>query len=212
MSNQLEVELTDEQLEQMLAERKAKKVAEEQEKRNAYETLKEQTIEELVTEALAVQQRLIEFKEKSFDSMKTQYDLLKEYSNRSEDGKGNFRLVSKDGMKKIEFSRQDSGFFDERSEQAEKHIKEFVTKQFGSDEATKDLITSLLERKRGHLDIKMIQKLYSMEDRFDDENWRNGIKLLKESWQTGNTKFYINYYTKNTDDAWEHVNINFASV
>ena len=209
--NNLE-ELTEEQLEQLLNEKRADKTAKEQAKRATYENLKEETIQALIGEALAVQDRVLQFKNKSFGDVKTVYELLKEYSKRPEDSKGNFSLISKDGTKKIDFKRQDSGFFDERSKQAEQHIIDFVNLQFSGNEATKDLILNLLERKRGQLDIKMVQKLYSMEDRFEDLNWKEGIKLLKESWQGGSSKFYINFYVKDDNDAWEHVNINFASV
>lgn len=205
-------EMTDEQLEQLLNERRARKVAIENEKRSAYEALKESMIYDLVTTALELQKQVQAFKNKSFEDMRTVYDLLKEYANRSEDDKGNFQIISKDGTKKILFSRQDSGFFDERSKQAERHIIDFVNAQFADELATKDLISSLLERKRGNLDIKLVQKLYAMEDRFDSENWKQGLKLLKESWQSGDSKFYVNFYVKNENDEWKHVNINFSSL
>lgn len=203
---------TEEQLEKMLQEKRAEKNAAELEKRNSYESLKEATVCDLVNAALIMQEGLSVFKDKVFGDVKAVYELLKEYSNRSDDDKGNFKLVSADGTKKLQFSRQDSGFFDERSKQAEKHIIEFVESQFASDKATQDLISSLLERKKGHLDIKLVQKLYSMEDRFDNENWKQGLKLLRESWQTGDSKFYVNFYIKNENDEWKHVNINFSSL
>jgi hypothetical protein len=205
-------ELSVKDLEKLLAEKKAAENAVELEKRDSYEKLKEDTVCDLVNAALIMQEGLSVFKNKVFGDVKAVYELLKEYSNRKEDDKGNFQLVSADGSKKLQFSRSDSGFFDERSKQAEKHIIEFVESQFASDEATQDLISSLLERKKGHLDIKLVQKLYAMEDRFESDNWKQGLKLLKESWQTGDSKFYVNFYVRNENDEWKHVNINFSSL
>ena len=69
---------------------------------------------------------------------------------------------------------------------------------------------SLLERKKGDLDIQLVQKLYSMEDRFDDENWREGIRLLKESYSYNHSKDYLSFFKKGNNNEWEGINLNFS--
>ncbi|MOA13632.1 hypothetical protein D3C78_1336930 [compost metagenome] len=96
--------------------------------------------------------------------------------------------------------------------QAEAHIKDFIAAQFSGDPATNKLINSLLERKRGSLDIKLVQRLYAMENDFDNQNWREGIKLLKESWQASESKEYITCHYKDANGEWQLINLNFASV
>lgn len=204
-------ELTDEQLEALLNDRKAKKASELNKKRSDYEALKENTLSGLCNRAIEINHILQVFKTLAFAEMQTLYTLLQEYSSRHEDGGGNFSVDSADGLFRIEYSRQERGGFDERSVQAEKHIIDFVNKQFAGDATTHKLITSLLERKKGTLDINLVQKLYSMENDYQDKNWQEGIRLLKESWNPSDSKDYIRFKQK-IKTEWKLINLNFASV
>lgn len=204
-------QLTDEQLEAMLADRKRKKEEAESLKRQSYETLKEETISNLVEMALNVNTALVAFKSAAFQEMKALYSILKEYSKRHEDGEGNFTIENAENNLKIVYSRQNQGYFDERANQAEKHIIDFVNSQFAGDPRTKKLITGLLERKKGALDIKLVQKLYKMEADYDDQNWKDGIKLLKESWKDSDSKDYIRFFTKQNGE-YKLINLSFSSI
>lgn len=201
-------QLSAEQLEAALAQKKEAERLEREEKRKTYESLKGETIDELSPIAEDLSLQLQRFKDKTFAQLGTLYELLQDYSNRHKDGKGNFQIENQDF--KILFKRQGKGTFDERSHQAEKHIIDFVNSKFENDIDTKDLIMSLLERKKGDLDIQLVQKLYSMEDRFDDENWREGIRLLKESYSYNHSKDYVSFFKKGRNNEWEGINLNFS--
>ena len=203
-------QLSAEQLEVALNEKRAAQALETLEKRNSYEALKLSTITELSKDAKLLSGQLLQFKDKAFSAMQTLYKMLQEYSKRHADGKGNFQLEV--GTLRMNYRRQENGFFDERSVQAEKHIIDFVTEKFKDDADTKDLIMSLLERKKGTLDIKLVQKLYAMEDRFTAPNWIDGIKLLKESWTMSDSKDYITFEEKDGANKWQAINLNFSSI
>lgn len=213
MKNENQVaSLSTEELEELLNKRKESERLERQQKRHAYESLKEETVFNLSTSAIKMHAQMKAFKEKVFADMSSLYDLLQDYSDRHRDGKGNFSIESADQKFRISFKNQNLGYFDERANQAEKHIIDFVNKRFADDPATKKLITTLLERKKGKLDIKLVQKLYAMEDDYDDENWKIGIKLLKESWQSGGSKSYVNFETKDQEGKWVPVVLNMAAI
>lgn len=200
--------LTTEELEAELNQRRQQEATEREQKREQYESLKSNVINELAPYADQLSANLMAFKKKAFDELGTLFDLLKDYSKRHQDGKGNFKI--EDENFKIQFKRQGKGSFDERSHQAEKHIVDFLSSKYKGDLDTKDLIMSLLERKNGALDILLVQKLYSMEDRFDDDNWREGIKLLKESYSFSLSKDYVSFFKKNDKNEWEGINLNFS--
>lgn len=200
--------LTTEELEAELIKRKQEEASEREAKRKEYESLKTAVLHELSPKAAKISKTLSEFKDLAFGELGTLFDLLKDYSKRHADGKGNFKI--EDDHYKIIFKRQGKGSFDERSHQAEKHIIDFLSSKYQGDIDTKDLIMSLLERKNGALDILLVQKLYSMEDRFDDENWREGIKLLKESYSFNFSKDYVSFFQKNEKNEWEGINLNFS--
>lgn len=210
MSETAEKKYTSDELKAMLAEQTRLEAEERELKRQTYEKLKGETIDELFSCAKEINDLLTKFKEKAFRDMAALYALLQEYSNRHKDGKGNFEIES--DINKIVFKKQGKGNFDERSVQAEKHIIDFLTTKYEGDLDTKDLIMSLLERKKGDLDIQLVQKLYSMEDRFDDANWKEGIKLLKESYTYTHSKDYISFYEKDDHGKWVNVNLNFSYV
>jgi hypothetical protein len=203
--------ISDEQLEEILKQRQANKAKERNNKRVSYEALKEDTINRLIEKALEINSAFVFFKAIAFGDMQAIYALLQEYSTRYEDGEGNFRIENADKTLMIEYSRQDRGGFDERSAQGEKHIIDFVNKQFAGDPTTKKLILSLLERKKGSLDINLVQKLYTMEDDYQDENWKEGIRLIKESWNASESKDYIRFKRK-VNGEYKLINLNFASV
>lgn len=191
-------------------EQKNKERTERFNKKRDYEDLRNSTIVELCSEAMELNNDLKSFKKKSFDSMQTIWEMLKEYSSRHADGKGTFTIEFED--LRISYKRQGKATFDERSHQAEKHIIDFVNAKFDNDKDTRDLIMSLMERKKGELDIYLVQKLYAMEDRFDDQNWKKGIELLKESYQYAHSKDYIKFEQRDEKGQWNSINLQFSNI
>ena len=202
--------LTTDELKAALAEKEQMELIDKNKKRADYEALKLSVVQELTNEAIQLNVAIKDFKDKSFDSLQTLYKMLQEYSKRHADGKGNFQLEV--GSHRITYRRQDNGFFDERSIQAEKHIIDFVTEKYVDDVNTKNLIMSLLERKKGALDIKLVQKLYTMEEQFNEPNWKEGIRLLKESWRSSDTRDYVVFEQKDKNNKWLNINLNFSSI
>ncbi|WP_281322171.1 DUF3164 family protein [Flavobacterium aestivum] len=178
--------------------------------RIAYESLKAETVIQLVSKADRINLMLAGFKKDSFNNMQTIYSLLQEYSSRHADGKGNFRIEHEN--MRVNYKRQGKATFDERSHQAEKHIIDFVNSKFSDDPDTRDLIMSLLERKKDELDIQLVQKLYAMENRFDDNNWKRGIELLKESYHYSHSKDYITFEKRDENGQWNLINLQFSNI
>lgn len=198
------------ELQEILDSRLKKEREAKDRQRLAYEDLKANTVCGLAADALLLHERLADYKKRAFEQLGTLYQLLLEYSDRAKDGKGNFRIEH--GDYRIDFKRQGKPSFDERADQAEKHIIEFVEAKFKGDQDTRDLIMSLLERKNGDLDVALIQKLYAMEDRFDDSNWKRGIALLKESYRYSHSKDYVRIYYRDENSEWQPINLNFSNV
>lgn len=202
-----------ETIEQLEARLEAMKLAKNEQKEKArkdYENLKHDTVLKLCTDAIFLNAKIAEFKERAFSDMQTVWSLLQEYSARHKDGKGSFKIES--GIYRVSYKQQGKASFDERSHQAEKHIIDFVNSKFEDDEDTRDLVMSLLERKKDELDINLVQKLYAMENRFSDENWTRGIELLKESYSYNHSKDYIRFEHKTPTGAWEPINLQFSNV
>ncbi len=203
-------QLTPEELQAELDKRKANANTEKENQRKAYEDIKATAVMSLCHDAILINETLKEFKTKAFSDMQAIWEMLKEYSSRHADGKGNFRLEHENY--RVSYKRQGKPTFDERSHQAERHIIDFVNSKFENDVDTKDLVMSLLERKKGELDINLVQKLYAMEDRFQDVNWKRGIELLKESYSFSHSKDYIGFEIKDNKGEWKAINLQFSNV
>lgn len=203
-------QLTDEQFAAEMKRREEIKQKEAEKQLKAYESLKTDGVITLCNIAKGINSDLKDFKIQAFEVMTTLYEMLKEYSSRHADGKGNFKLEVENF--RVTYRRQGKPTFDERADQAEKHIIDFVNNKFANDEDTKDLIMSLLERKKGDLDINLIQKLYAMENRFADDNWKKGIALLKESYKYSHSKDYISFEERNEKGEWQNINLQFSNI
>lgn len=207
--------LTTRDLEKALAARKAQENAEREAKRSEYETEKDALITALGATALSTADTLKEFKHKAMDDVRGFRAKLLEYGQlrKGEANKGNFEI--KNDSYKVTFSSQVRKCFDERSELAEEKLKKFLGSFVKKrDKDLHDLVLSLLERnpKSGDLDISNIQRLYKLEDRFDNDDWREAIRLFKESYNPEGTAYYVRFFTKDEDNAWQLINLNFSSL
>lgn len=179
-------------------------------RREAYEEMKMDAIVSLITMAKDINKELAEFKKHSFDTMDALYELLKEYSGRHAEGKGNFKIEFEN--LKVEYNKQGKGSYDERATEAEKYIFDFIESRYSGDEGTKEFILSLLERKKGELDPDNIQKLYKYESKFNDPNFSRACELFRESYQYSHSKDYIRFYEKDERGQWKNILLQFSAV
>ena len=183
---------------------------EREQKREAYEAMKADAVVSLLTIAKDISAQLKDFKAHAFETMETLGDLLKEYSGRFAEGKGNFKIEFQNF--KVEYNKQGKGSYDERSTEAEKYIFDFIESRYQGDKATKEFILSLLERKKGELDHDNIQKLYQYEHTFADENFTRACELLRESYQYNHSKDYIRFYERDSRGQWKNILLQFSAI
>lgn len=205
-------ELTLEELKALTAQREQSELSEKQKAREAYESLRDDSITSMVSYAIQLNESLKGFKKSSFEVIETLYKMLQEHSNRHAQGKGNVTLDTADGQFRVVFKRSDNTRFDERATQAEAHILDFLTSEYPEGSNTSKLIRSLLERKKGQLDKNLVLKLIGMKNDFDNEHWKMGIDLLQESIVPDETRFYAEYFYRSDDGEWLPIVLNFAKL
>jgi hypothetical protein len=197
------------------------KVARENEKqaaavaRKAYEEERDYLTTHLCLEAHEVNMVLQALKQGAMLRLKTFREQMLAYGELKggERNKGNFQLETE--QFKILFASQVKKSFDERSLLAEEHLKNFLNGFVKKrDQKLHKFIMGLLERnhKTGDLDIDNINRLYSMENDFEDADWQKAIQLFKESYNPTDTSEYIRFYTKNNSGGWDLINLNFSSL
>lgn len=209
-------ELSPQELQAALKEanKKARENRDKQQKQ--YEKEREELILELMEDAIAVGRLMQHLKSKSMERLTAFRGKMLEYGQlrKGEANKGTFEI--KTGRYKIQFTNHEIKGFDERATMAEAKLKLFLANTVKKrDLQLHDLILSLISRnhKSGDFDIALINRLYQMEDRFDDANWKEAIKLFKESFVANKTAQYVRFFVrKGEGDQWEAINLDFAKI
>ncbi len=212
MSTELELPvLTPAQEEAMKQKWQAEEQAKKELQRSAralFEEEEDLTVTEISEEAKEILGGLQSFKNYVFDKLDTLKRIIKE--SERDTTQASYTFKNKEGNFKIEYATQGVGEYDARSTEAVALISEFVLEKYADDEVTKELVMSLLEKKNGNLDPKLVQKLYAMEDRFENEKWKRGLALLRESYKVNSTKSYVRFFEKVAGNAWQGIKLDFA--
>lgn len=191
------------------AERKA-----EQDKRRQYEQDRDDLIMFLGEGAKTLAVSMQAFKNIAFTQLSAFREQMLAYGDirGGKDNKGSFEI--KNDHFKIVFRTHVIKAFDERAELGASKLREFL-KGFVKkrDREVYTLVESLLDRNSNdEYDINLINRLYKLEDRFDDDNWREAIKLFKEAYNPKKTAQYIQFYTLNDQGGWDNVVLDFAKL
>lgn len=215
MSVTTEKKLTAKELKALLKETEAAEKAEREAARKQYESERDQMITMLGSEANDAWSVLKELKCTAMLRVKEFKAKMLEYGDikGGENNKGNFSIENENF--KVSFSSQVKKTFDERSLLAEQHLKNFLNGFVKArDKKLHKFIMGLLERnhKTGDLDIDNINRLYTMENDFEDNDWKEAIRLFKESYNPTKTTEYVRFYKRNDNNGWDAIDLNFSSI
>lgn len=185
---------------------------EKQAQRAEYERLRHETVNGIGAKMRALREQVVKAKEDVVRTLDDMYDLQKLHSNRTkDDDQGNFTLVNDDASLKVVYRNKKLMYYDERSVQAEKYIKDFLASEIANEDI-RELVLTCLERTNNQLDPRLVQKLTGMRDRFDNADWHKGLELLQESYTVLDTKLYISVYEKAESGEWLHISTDFAKA
>ncbi|KVV14832.1 DUF3164 family protein [Flavobacterium sp. TMP13] len=213
-TTQLVPELTTAELEQMLANRKKAERAKEEKEKATYEKDRDQMVEKVLLTASALFRELGEFKTYCHIEMDKQAVKLSEYGKVRSNSKGGFSVTNSDDTMRITRRRDTEPVWDERSGKAVELIKEFLGDAIKKrDTKMHDILMSFLERNaNGDLEYGRVMDLYKHEDKFDDPRWKEGLKLIKESFSNHLKGYGYEFKMKGADGKWQNLYLNFSSL
>lgn len=214
MSNEVKNELSIEELEQMLKEKRDAEKREYAKKREAYETNRNNMVERLVSVAQALHQDMAMFKQRTIMELEDFRKEAEAYGEIRSNSKGGFTLRNTDGSMKVMYERNVVSEYDERADMAEELLKDFLGDMVKKrDAAAYEVITGLLQRgSKGEFNPAAISALLKMEDKFDDERWTKAIKLFKESYNSRLVAMNVSFYIKNDMEKDEAIKLTFSSI
>jgi len=192
----------------------AKEKKAQQKKRNEYEAKRDHTVVSLTENALGLFKELSLFKVLVQEEMDEQALRLNEYGLMRGNSKGGFSITNEADTYRIRRTRDTSPTWDERSTKGVSLIKEFLDdaiKKRAFKEYT--LIMDFLEKnKQGDLEYQKVMMLLRREDNYNDPRWKEGLRLLKESYKIVLKGFGYYFERKTSDGKWESISLNFSSL
>jgi hypothetical protein len=202
------------ELEQMLKDRKKQEALKAEKEKQAYEQGRDEMIQKVILTAKTLFRELGEFKTFCHIEMDKQAVKLSEYGKIRSNSKGGFSVTDKNDTMRVTRRRDTEPVWDERSGKAVELIKEFLGDAIKKrDIKMYEILMSFLERNaNGDLEYGRVMDLYKHEDKFDDPRWKEGLKLIKESFSNHLKGYGYEFKVKGDDGKWENLYLNFSSL
>lgn len=208
-------ELTIEQLEAQLAAAKKKKAAQYAKEKKAYEEHREYVVATLMELAIGHHDQLQIFKQTCHVELDKQAKSLEAYGKMNKKSKGGFTITSADGKYQIKRRRDTLPVWDERSTKAVQLIKDFLSDTVKkADKKLYEILLSFLEKgKDGNMEYSRVMNLFQHEDKYKDERWKEGLRLIKESYTTHLKAYGYEFKVLNSASGkYETLPLNFSSL
>ncbi|MDP8171519.1 DUF3164 family protein [Pasteurella skyensis] len=167
----------------------------------------------LISQALAVQKHLRQFKTQVLDDMGAFVELSAEKYNANIGGrKGNVTLFTYDGEYKVQIAVAEHICFDERIHAAKHLIDECLHDwSEGSKPELKVLIDNAFQvDKEGNLSTSRILSLRRVN--IDDERWNNAMQAISDSIQIVGSKDYVRFYQRDKNGKYNPISLDIAGV
>jgi hypothetical protein len=192
-------------------EKEAKQLAQEKE---TYERERDENIFKIITTAKTLFKELGEFKQYCHIEMDNQANKLANYGKIRGNSKGGFSVSDRNDTMKVTRRRDTEPVWDERSTKAIELIKEFLGDAIKKrDLDMYEILMGFLERnEKGDLEYARVMDLYKHEAKFDDERWKEGLRLIKESFSNHLKGFGYEFKFRNDEGKWENILLNFSSL
>ena len=189
-------QMTAEEKKALLAQLNADASESRQAKRDAYEALRAEfmhRVEEFLVNVTADVKGFKDWLEKESEGF---ISVMRDYGQLKNADQRNYTIT--DGDFRLQVASNSVKGFDERADMAAErlvaYLKDYMKKsEKGHEDPMYQLAMTLLERnQRGDLDYKSISKLYELEDKFGDQEYKDIMLLFKESNVVQKTA--VNYY------------------
>lgn len=189
-------QMTAEEKKALLAQLNADASESRQAKRDAYEALRAEfmhRVEEFLVNVTADVKGFKQWLEKESEGF---ISVMRDYGQLKNADQRNYTIT--DGDFRLQVASNSVKGFDERADMAAErlvaYLKNYMQKsEKGQEDPMYQLAMTLLERnQRGDLDYKSISKLYELEDKFGDQEYKDIMMLFKESNVVQKTA--VNYY------------------
>lgn len=191
-------------------------VREQRERKDAYEGIKAQFLQDVKARLMRHVQDCRDFKEWLRGEAEAYMKVLHQYGQLKRDDQLGFSI--KDGDFKVQMKGSRVKRFDERADVAEKRLVDFLNAWIArTDDGRRNpmykLAMGMIQRNEaGDLDYKSISQLYELEADFNDAEYSSIMQLFKESHCVEGTAIQFYFETKDKYNRWAKVEPSFNKM
>ena len=175
--------------------------------------LRDETVINLVGQALSLQIQMRAVKEQFFAEFHNFVELsAQEYDTQIGGKKGNVSLMSFDGKYKVQIAIQDNLVFDERLQVAKSLIDECLREWTkGSNDNIKAIIDNAFAvDKEGKINIRRVLSLRSLN--IVDDKWQKAMTAISDATQVISSKEYMRFYERDEYGKYQQISLDFANL
>ncbi len=207
-------QMTTEELEAYLAEKKQAETEALESQRKLYESERDEVIEIIHQKANEIHDLLTDFKIEVQDLMDYQHEQLDAYGKIRSNSKGGFSITHSDDEKRITRLRSTQPEFDERSEKGIELIKEYLDETMKESQPdTYEAFMILMERNHnGDLEYSKVMKLQQWLAKKTHPKAVEGMRLILEGYSTSLRRYGYEIKRKNKDGKWDVIELNFNTL
>lgn len=212
MDNELK-NMTAEQLEQLLAQKRREEAEAADQRRKDYEAARADFVNRMAAETRKITEQVRGFYDLVVAETDTFRDLMQEYGATRRDNQLGYSVQEGDFRLEVKCNRIKR--FDERADAAAARLIEFLKawiggREKGADDPMYQLAMTLLERNRkGDLDYKSISKLYELEGQFSDPEYTAIMQLFKESNIVDGSAINFYFHQRDERGVWHRIEPSF---
>lgn len=202
------------ELEALLAAKKKSEQDKRQKEKQAYEESRDKVIGMLIQQAQDLSHKLANLKKITHKIMDEQAQKLESYGAIRANSKGGFSITDNKQEFRVVRRRDTVPMWDERGNKGIALVKDFLHDTVKKrDVDTFELLMKFLERnKAGELEYSRVFSLIQERDRFSDERWKEGLKLLEESYNVTLKAYQYEFKVKDEQGSWENLPLNFSAL
>jgi len=169
-------------------------------------------VEKIIAKANKVKKILNDYKEECDKEVDKYLKFLERKKKTKFDGwKGNLLLNSFDGKMRIVKNINDIISFDETLKLAKQKIDICLKNWSNDNNNIKAIVTNAFNvDKKGRVNVGMILRLKKIK--IDDKDWNEAIKIIDESIKINSTREYYKFQTKDENEQWGAIDLNFSKL
>lgn len=209
------VEMTADELEQLLKEKKQAERLAQKTREKKYESKKQDFIRAMIAKMSYLHQELSDLKKEVVTRGHELHDTMYEVYGKEPKELKQFSLDSEDGKFRLNIESAERQSLDETATVHIQTIKEVMHRKFANrnQKMYKIMNGLLIKNKAGDYDERMVAKLRAFEDVVDDPDFGAALDNLAKAYYTYGTAIYVRGYIKDAEtNRWELIPLQFSSL